>query len=134
MALKTCRTCEEEKDTSLFDKNPTGTFGVRGTCKACRGSHKERKRMHNIKSKYGITLEDFMEMYTDQDGCCAICNREVEVFATQDKLMQIANIDHCHTTGKVRGLLCNHCNTGLGKFMDDPDLLIQAANYLNTYR
>jgi len=134
MALKTCRTCSEEKEVSEFAKNPTGTYGVRGTCKACRTSNRERTRRHNIKNKYGITLEDFMIMYDNQEGCCSICNKEIEVYAIRSKLNSVANIDHCHVTGKVRSLLCNHCNTGLGKFLDNPALLIKAADYLYKYQ
>ena len=134
MALKVCRTCKQEKPISKFDKNPTGSHGVRGTCRECRCGNRERTRRHNIKAKYGITLNDFMKMYENQDGRCAICNKEIEVYATRDRMTDIANIDHCHETGKIRSLLCNHCNTGLGKFMDDPDLLIKAAEYLNKYR
>ena len=133
MALKTCRACEQEKEISKFDKNPTGIHGVRGTCRECRGSNKERTKRHNIKAKYGIVLKDFMTMYENQGGCCAICNKEMELYATRDKVADVANIDHCHVTNKVRALLCNHCNTGLGKFMESTDLLLKAVNYLNNY-
>lgn len=134
MALKTCRSCEVEKDVSAFDKNPTGTFGVRGTCKECRRSNKERTRRYNIKAKYGITLEQFLEMYDEQDGRCKICSSEIEMYATRDKVHDVANIDHCHETGRIRGLLCNFCNTALGKFKDSPELLIKAAEYIRNYR
>jgi len=134
MALKTCRSCGTEKEISEFSKNPTGTHGVRGTCKECRRSNRERTRRHNIKSKYGITLEDFIEMYEAQDGCCKICASEIEMYATRDRVHDVANIDHCHETGKIRGLLCNFCNTALGKFKDSPELLIKAANYIRNYR
>jgi hypothetical protein len=134
MALKTCRTCKETKPIEEFGKNPTGTFGVRGTCKVCRASNRERTRGYNIKSKYGITLEELVIMYNNQDGCCSICDKEMDLYNECAKRADIANIDHCHETGKIRALLCNHCNTGLGKFMDDPELLLKAADYLNYYR
>ena len=133
MALKTCRTCKQEKEIPLFDKNPTGVHGVRGTCRECRSSNKKRTKRYNIRAKYGISLNEFMDMYESQDGCCAICNKEIEIYATRDKAYEVANIDHCHKTNKIRALLCNHCNTGLGKFMDRADLLMKAVEYLNKY-
>jgi hypothetical protein len=77
-----------------------------------------------MKSKYGITLEDYNQMYDLQSGVCKICGQA----ETNGKRIAI---DHNHITGKVRGLLCNHCNIGLGKFFDNPQLLQSAINYLN---
>jgi hypothetical protein len=134
MAIKVCRTCKLEKESTMFDKNPTGTFGVRGTCKVCRSSDKFKIRRQNIKAKYGITMEDFIEMYERQNGLCEICDRELDMFSTRDRMHHIANIDHCHKTKKIRSILCNYCNTGLGKFMDDASLLIKASNYLKKYQ
>lgn len=134
MAIKLCRICKIEKEVSLFDKNPTGTFGVRGTCKVCRGADKFKIRRQNIKSKYGITIDEFLEMYENQKGLCKICDREMEIFSTRDKMHYIANIDHCHKTKKIRALLCNYCNTGLGKFMEDADLLKKASEYLEQHQ
>lgn len=70
-------------------------------------------------SKYGITPGEYIDMLLDQDKRCAICN-------TRDYLV----IDHCHATGKVRGLLCNKCNLGLGLFKDNVDSLQNAIKYL----
>ena len=134
MATKVCRTCKVEKEVSMFAKNPTGTFGVRGTCKVCRGADKFKIRRQNIKAKYGITMEQFVKMYENQNGLCKICDREMEMFSTRDRMHDIANIDHCHKTKEIRALLCNYCNTGLGKFMDDADLLVKASNYLKKYQ
>lgn len=67
-----------------------------------------------------IDLEKFEAMLVEQDGHCAICERETEKLC----------IDHDHATGIVRGLLCVTCNTGLGKFKDDPERLRAAAVYL----
>jgi hypothetical protein len=122
-----------EKQVSMFAKNPTGTFGVRGTCKVCRGADKFKIRRQNIKAKYGITMEQFVEMYENQNGLCKICDSEMEMFSTRDRMHDIANIDHCHETGKVRALLCNFCNTALGKFKDSAELLIKASEYVKKY-
>lgn len=70
--------------------------------------------------KYGITAQDFAVMYLSQDGLCGICGVP----------MTNPYVDHCHQTGKVRGLLCHHCNTGLGNFRDCPEFLLNAIQYL----
>jgi Recombination endonuclease VII len=70
-------------------------------------------------------MEDYRRMLSKQNGACAICK---QVF--QETLA----VDHCHTTGKVRGLLCRKCNTGLGNYGDDPGRLREAAAYLEASR
>lgn len=87
----------------------------------------------DLKRKYGITVDDFDHMAHKQDYRCAICtSRESAV----DKLglpRRLA-VDHCHTTGKVRALLCTNCNKSLGGFKDNPELLRKAADYLEHHR
>jgi hypothetical protein len=83
-----------------------------------------------LKRNYGITIEVYEQMLESQGGVCKICkNPEFEVDKKKGKLKDLA-VDHCHTTGKVRGLLCGRCNTSLGKFKDDPALLRSAILYL----
>lgn len=74
--------------------------------------------------KYNITPEDYDELYTKQNGRCAICNK------TKEETLTPICIDHSHKTGKVRGLLCYSCNQGIGFFKDDIQLLQKAINYL----
>lgn len=74
------------------------------------------------KCRYGITPEQYAKMVEDQDNKCAICTTSFD----ETK----AYIDHCHDSLKVRGLLCNNCNTGLGRFKDNTDLLTKALDYL----
>ena len=62
-------------------------------------------------------------MYENQNGLCGIC----------EKYFEKLHVDHCHTTNKIRGLLCNHCNLALGKFKDDIKRLSNAINYLSLY-
>ena len=69
---------------------------------------------------YKLTIDDFEQMQKDQNYCCAICKRDTKKFY----------VDHCHTTNKVRGLLCMNCNTGLGHFQDNQDWLNNAISYL----
>jgi hypothetical protein len=80
------------------------------------------RRRRDFRKKYGITLEDWDKMYTDQTGKCAICD------VSFDGLKVC--VDHDHKTGAVRGLLCVECNHGLGKFKDDSSVLFAAATYL----
>jgi hypothetical protein len=84
---------------------------------------KEYKKWEDVKRIYGITKEQFDLMFKDQNGLCAICSCDISK-------QWILNIDHCHKTGKVRGLLCNRCNVGLGSFKDSVDLLKIAMAYL----
>jgi hypothetical protein len=74
---------------------------------------------HHLKKKYGITGEQWQEMYDKQDGLCAICKEN-----------EATCVDHCHDTGEIRGLLCRTCNTGIGHLNDDPALLKAAIHYL----
>ena len=84
----------------------------------------EMKRKSHLKVAYGITPEDYNQMFVDQDGCCAICSIH------QSELNKRLAVDHCHATGEVRGLLCDKCNMALGLFKDDQDLLNKAIHYL----
>lgn len=85
------------------------------------------KKWHLL-GKFNITLEKYNEMLLNQNKKCAICQKE-ETKTFKGKLCDLA-VDHCHVTGKVRGLLCFSCNTSLGKFQDSIVLLQNAINYL----
>lgn len=67
-------------------------------------------------------------MLEDQNGRCKICDIEAK-----DAMWSVLVVDHCHATGKIRGLLCNSCNVGLGKFKDNPRLVEKALGYLNEF-
>lgn len=81
------------------------------------------RRIH-LRSKYNMTPEQAEAMRLAQHNLCAICDGE---------FTEPYHIDHCHDTGKVRGLLCRKCNTGLGMFSDDRDRLNQAIAYLTSH-
>jgi hypothetical protein len=72
---------------------------------------------------YGITQSQYDEMFDSQGRACAVCR-------TTTPTSKGWNIDHCHNSGVVRGILCSHCNMGLGQFRDDVDRLMRAAEYL----
>jgi hypothetical protein len=81
--------------------------------------HKER----DLRKLYGITLEQFDSMLADQANACAVCGEDLVVPC----------VDHCHSTGKVRKILCPACNKGLGMFRDNPETLAKAAQYVREY-
>ena len=90
----------------------------------------DRRRTH-LKTTYGLTLEDYEEMLSKQDGKCAICQVSQDIsIDRRGRVKSTLYIDHCHKTGKVRGLLCSLCNNGLGNFRDSDELLNKAVEYL----
>ena len=84
-------------------------------------------KRHNahLKRKFGITIEDYETMLDKQQGGCAICGKTEE--ASKQKLA----VDHCHSTGFVRGILCRACNTAIGLFEDNVETMSKAIEYLN---
>jgi len=81
-------------------------------------------RNSDLKSKYGLTLDQWNEMFGAQGNGCAICK------TTSAGAHGYWATDHCHKTNAVRGILCNHCNVVLGYVKDNPETLIAAADYL----
>jgi len=81
------------------------------------------RRISSFRKKYNLSYEDFLKMWEDQNGRCAICG----IFFDE---LSDACVDHNHKTGKVRGLLCQNCNSALGFLKDDPELMLKAAVYL----
>jgi hypothetical protein len=86
-------------------------------------------RASQLRRLYGITVEDYQRLFAKQKGCCAICGSKEPRRTGRKHLC----VDHCHETGKVRGLLCDPCNNGFGRFGDDPQLLKRAVAYLERY-
>jgi hypothetical protein len=88
-------------------------------------------RERDLQKNFGIDLADYQRMFVEQEGACAIC-RQPETEKRNGKAKWLA-VDHDHTTGAVRGLLCVACNTGIGKLGDDPARLRAAATYLESH-
>jgi len=134
--LRKCRTCGVEKELEEFYKSGRkGRPEERHTeCKECtkarvRTNHCPlRSRSNSLIRNYGITLEDYDNMYEQQDGCCAICGTT----EPGGRWNHFA-VDHNHETGVVRELLCQSCNTALGLFQDSSHILRLAANYLDKH-
>lgn len=87
-----------------------------------RAKERERYRWKNIRRNYGLTKEEYLALWDSQQGACGICG---------DALAGVkVCVDHDHSTGAVRGLLCNPCNMGLGSFKDDLNRLAGAMKWL----
>ncbi len=86
---------------------------------------KSVRRNTELKKRYGITSDDYLLMLKSQNNVCAICRGPQTNTRTN-----YFDVDHCHKTGKVRGLLCTNCNQGIGKFKDDKELMLHAYIYL----
>ncbi len=92
------------------------------------------KRAKEATRKKGINIDRYNQMLEEQDNKCAICKQpETRRVTKSDEIARLC-IDHCHTTLKIRGLLCFHCNVGLGKFFDDIDKLQSAITYLKKHQ
>lgn len=102
----------------------------------CKNEGRERSVKHNKDyynnirlSRYGITLEQYNAMVAAQDNKCLICGLE-ENTVSKSGITKVLAVDHCHTTGKVRGLLCYKCNVGIGHLQDSIEVLESAIQYL----
>lgn len=133
--MKTCSTCKTSKNPNEYHRSRSTSDGLDPRCRDCRKSATARhrvdqdlKRAGHLLRFYGLTPEQYAELYEAQAGVCAIC-REPETMTYRGKPKTLS-IDHDHETGKVRGLLCAACNFAIGKFRDDPALLRAAAEYL----
>lgn len=144
MNTKICGTCKIEKHLLDFHRKNDGHHTQ---CKKCRSEYTSRYRAKypeesrqavsnwvkedparnvsshkrsNLKKFYGLSLEGYEKMLIQQNGCCLICSIK----------MNSPHVDHCHETGRIRGLLCATCNGGLGMFKDCVPLLEKAIGYL----
>ena len=88
-------------------------------------SGKESNRKKKLSKKYNMTVEKYDSMLKEQNNCCKICSTHESEFNKR------LAVDHCHTTGKIRGLLCMACNILLGKAKDNINILNNAIDYLN---
>jgi hypothetical protein len=91
---------------------------------------REYKRQFTVK-QYGLTHEQYLELHRSQNGLCAMCHL-AETAVNPSGEIRGLNIDHCHKTGRVRGLLCRNCNVALGLIKDNTELLKHAVTYLET--
>jgi hypothetical protein len=121
---ETCRSCGQQKPREEFPPKAKELTSKAGTkiYWICRQCLKKRRYECRLK-RHGLTVEEYEIMAERQNYCCAICGREPK------KL----HIDHDHETGKVRGLLCRHCNCLIGFAKDNGLILERAIKYLDKY-
>lgn len=134
---KVCCVCKEEKpktDFNVCGKNQhTRRPWLSAHCKECgkerskdyNRSNQHRQRAKRYARRYGITITEYEKLLLDQNERCAIC-----CSVEPGSHFNYFSIDHDHATGEVRGLLCDHCNRGLGYFRDDPEILRAAIGYV----
>lgn len=137
---KECSGCREEKPLSEFSSHPSGKGKARSKCKQCtakrtalwrdknREGLKEKARNQHMLRTYGLSLEEYNTLLKAQDHKCYICRVDA-VDCFHEKLY----VDHCHTTGEVRALLCHNCNAGIGHFKENKMLLQNAIFYLEEF-
>ena len=131
-SVKICPECKKEKSTQEFHKNKRNKDGLSWCCKICMRTYNkryeqenavilsEKRKVRKLAKFYGISMDEYGSMLDTQSNLCSICGTE----------MSKPHIDHCHKSGKVRGILCRDCNLVLGFAKDKPDILRKAAEYL----
>jgi len=153
--MKICYICKVEKELTEFSKDKNNKDGFTYDCKKCRkvkykawydanpekvrniierdkpyrktyySENKERYKLKYIERNYSISSEDYLEIKEKQGNKCAICGLDERTVRNKELA-----VDHCHTSNKVRGLLCSQCNRALGLFQDSTEILEKALNYL----
>lgn len=134
--MKTCSTCKVEKPESEFHKHRRNKDGLNYTCKNCANARTQQWRLNNpgrarvdqLRYKFDMAPSDYQKLLDSQGGGCAICGR-----VGPDAENRSLSVDHNHLTGKVRGLLCGHCNRALGMLQESPKLLRAAADYIERH-
>lgn len=143
--MKICTRCKIKKSTTEFWKKSNSDDRLRSRCINCcnetRIPNKEAKKdydklyrqengLKKFSSMYKIPEERLIEAFDKSDGLCEICKKPETSLANYGTKSRRLAIDHCHTTGEFRGLLCANCNQGLGRFKDNIESLENAINYL----
>ena len=139
--MKTCTVCKKNLPYTEYHRSKATKDGYGYRCRTCdkaarqkyRKANEERfaevNRRKTLKHRFGITLEEYSEILKSQGGCCALCGAKKNNVRGKRRNWNFS-VDHCHTTGKIRGLLCNNCNRGLGLLGDTRESLQKAVDYL----
>jgi hypothetical protein len=140
---KPCTVCKTHKPLDHFPTRGrskwSGNVIISPHCKPCtyvnnrawQAKNKAKIRDTAFYRNYGITLDEYNAILASQGGVCAIC-KGVEIVAIEYRTGVPRNlaVDHCHSTGTIRGILCSSCNQGIGHFRDSAEILAAAAEYL----
>lgn len=141
---KKCSRCKEMllfADFSIDRRQPTG---LRPDCKVCRSKRnkelyntseqtRNRNKNNSLLKTYNIDLESYQQMLAKQKHKCAICKQESKEVDKKYNRIRALVVDHCHKTGKIRGLLCGPCNRALGGFTERMESLLGAIAYLDIH-
>ncbi len=114
---KKCSGCKKIKELNEFHKHKGRKGGVTDYCKNCRNSR-------IISKRYNLTELELKALFEKHESKCVICG------VHKQNVNKGLAVDHCHKTGKIRGILCGNCNNGIGRFKDSIELLIKATEYL----
>lgn len=118
--------CKRGHDPSLYIRLPSGVYVCLGCTRENGAKYREKNRnrirINNRVKRYGITIEQLKNFWNAQEGTCAICGEMLD--------KKKYRIDHNHTSGKVRGLLCSSCNAAIGLLKDSPEVISNAVRYL----
>lgn len=106
-------------------------FGLCAACYMKDYGEKNPDTRYRLRGLSGFTERDYKRLFQQQKGCCLICSQK-ETSKSKGKVTRLA-VDHDHTTGKIRGLLCRRCNRAIGLFEDSPELLFNALHYLEEH-
>ena len=133
--MKTCTKCRIQKPTTEYYTDKKLKDGFASHCKNChnvsvrkwRKENKEKCQTNWLKFRYGIDLATKQQLLSAQNNNCAICKTKLDNGHR-------THVDHCHVSGKVRGILCGHCNHMLGHAKDNIETLKKAVQYLLTHK
>jgi hypothetical protein len=137
--MRTCNICGETKPLTEYYFNNRGY--PHGKCKSCYVKKQqenytpEKGRDKNLRHAYGITLQEYNEMLEEQDHKCATCGTTEPGGRKSGRGggTNVFVVDHCHDTGKVRGLLCHSCNRAMGLLGDNVSVIESMIKYLEEY-
>lgn len=153
MQTKICSKCKIDKPHSDYFKDNLRKIGIRCKCKDCcsldtkewrvknrseynnyvaawRAKNPDRQHKTEIKRRYQLSIEEYNAQLAAQNCKCCICGKQHDPTLKRGRLY----VDHCHSTGKIRGLLCSACNSALGYMNDDIEILKTAIAYIEFYK
>jgi hypothetical protein len=127
MKSKVCTKCRKRKLIKFFAKDKRLKCGFRSWCNPCLSKLANHPRYY-VKTRYGITYEQYCKMFWKQAGSCAICYKS---YIDNKRGLEI---DHNHTTKEVRGFLCRNCNVAYGLLKEDISIMKNLLKYHNKHK